>query len=200
VVHDGRVVVAVASRYLDPTTSFLALRPSRDVSVGPGPLRDRLLAFNARVIACFPTLRGVTHHEMFVAGDDIYLCEIAARAGGGGVIASFESRTGINLDEAAVQAQLTGDVPACGPVAEHSTGWVVVYSGPGELRAPIALPDVPWILEAQVLARPGTTLSAPANCNDAVAIVTVRGESEEEVTSRLAEVTKMVSAAVTPAD
>ncbi len=199
VVQDAKVVVAVAARYLDPTTSYLTLAPSRDISVPPGQLLDRLLDFNQRVIACYPEFTGVTHHEMFVAGDEIYFCEIGARAGGGGVIAAFLSRTGINLDEAVVQAQLHGTVPTSRPPAEHYTGFVVIYCGPGVLREPVRVPEEPWILEAQILAEPGDLLSAPANCNDAIAIVSVRGDSEQEVLDRLAIVTELVTSAVTTA-
>lgn len=196
VVQDAKVVVATAARYLDPTTSFMTLTPSRDVSVPAGPLLDRLLDFNQQVTACYPDFTGVTHHEMFLAGEDIYFCEIAARAGGGGVIAAFLSRTGVNLDEAMVQAQLHGTVPVGGPPADHRTGFVVIYSGPGVLREPIRVPDELWVLEAQILAKPGDLLAAPVNCNDGVAIVSVRGDSEQEVIDRLAIVADLVRSAL----
>lgn len=186
VVQDAKVVAAVAARYLDEPTSFERLRPCRDVGLPPGPELDALLDFNQRVLECYPGFTGVTHHEMFLTTDGVCFCEIGARAGGGGVIAGFLSRTGINLDEAVVQSQLLGTVPAPAAVPDHLTGFVVVYAGPGTLRAPIQVPDEPWVLEAQILAKPGERLTGPANCNDAVAIVSVRGDSEADVIDRLA--------------
>jgi biotin carboxylase len=188
VVQDARVVAAVASRYVDDTTSYQHLAPCRDVGIPAGPELDDLLEFNRRVLACFPGFTGVTHHEMFVTASGICFCEIAARAGGGGVIATFLSRTGINLDEAAVQAQLIGSVPAPSQVPGHLTGWTVLYSGAGLLTEPIVPPAEPWVLEAQILAAPGEQLSRPRNCNDAVAVISVRGDSETEVINRLTEV------------
>lgn len=126
---------------------------------------------------------------MFVTGSAVCFCEIAARAGGGGVIAGFRSRTGVNLDEAAVQAQLTGSVPAPAAVAGHLTGWAVLYSASaGILAEAIQVPAQPWVIEAQILAQAGEPLPALVNCNSAVAIISVRGDTEADVTGRLAEV------------
>jgi hypothetical protein len=197
VVRDGKVLVATASRYLDETTSYLRLAPSRSISVEPGPLLDRLLAFNQQVIECYPAYSGVTHHEMFVSGDDIVFCEIAARAGGGGVIAGFRSRTGVDLDEAALRAQLHEPPPDYRMPAPHLIGFVVVYSAPAVVRRPLRLPDEPWVLEAQILVHPGDTIKAPVNCNDAVAIVSVRGDTAEEVVARLETVVREVQSSLT---
>ncbi|MFF8784452.1 ATP-grasp domain-containing protein [Streptomyces sp. NPDC015125] len=188
VVQDSEVVAAVAGRYIDETTSYTELRPCRDVAVAPGPRLDALLEFNQRVLTAHPGFTGVTHHEMFVRGDDIVFCEIAARAGGGGVIAGFLSRTGVNLDEAVIQAQVEGTVPASPAPAAHLTGFTVIYAGAGVLEQPLTPPDEPWVLERQILAAPGDTLSEPENCNDAVAIISVRGDTEDEVVQRLNQV------------
>jgi biotin carboxylase len=197
VVRDGKVLVATASRYLDETTSYLRLAPSRSVSVEPGRLLDRLLAFNQQVIDCYPAYSGVTHHEMFVSGDDIVFCEIAARAGGGGVIAGFRSRTGVDLDEAALRAQVGEPPPDYRTPAPHLIGFVVIYSAPAVVRRPLRVPDEPWVLEAQILARPGDTIRAPVNCNDAVAIVSVRGDSTAEVVARMQAVVLEVQTSLT---
>lgn len=194
VVRDGKVVAAIASRYLDETASFRASMPCRSVAVPGGPLLDELADFNQRVIACYQGFTGVTHHEVFVTGDGCCLCEIAARAGGAGVAAGFWSRTGINLHQVAVQAQTQGSVPSAIEVAPHLTGWVLIHAGPGILLEPIEVPDAPWVVEARILARPGDLLAAPTSCSNCVAVVTVCGSTEAEVIGRLAEVV----AAATP--
>lgn len=200
VVQDGKVLAAVAARYLDEPTSYTRLRPCRDVAVAPGPLLDALLEFNQRVLAAHPGFTGVTHHEMFVRDGEIVFCEIGARAGGGGVIAGFLSRTGVNLDEAVVRAQVEGTVPVPAAPAGHLTGFTVLYAGPGILQRPLTPPDEPWVLECQVLARPGDRLDRPENCNDAVAIVSVRGDTEDEVVRRLDHVGRHMAPVVSPGD
>jgi biotin carboxylase len=199
IVRDGTVVAATGARYLDDTRSYLDGKPCRDVGLAPGPLLDSLLEFNQRALRCYPGFTGTTHHEMFVTSSGICFCEIACRAGGGGVIAGFLSRTGVNLDHAVLQAQVTDSLPPYGEVAHHLTGWVVLYSRAGVLAEPVQVPERPWIIEAQILARPGDALTGPVNCNSAIAIVSVRGETEEEVTRRLNEVIRCVAPRIEPA-
>jgi L-amino acid ligase C-terminal domain 2 len=79
-------------------------------------------------------------------------------------------------------------------VSSHMTGWVMIYAGPGVLRAPVPVPAEPWVIEARVLARPGDRLRTPRSCGDGVALVSVRGDTEVEVADRLAA----VAAACTP--
>lgn len=193
VVRQGHVVAATAGRYLDETSCYRASRPCRSVGVRDGELLDQLLDFNQRVISCYRGFSGVTHHEIFVTSDGCCLCEIAARAGGAGVAAGFWSRTGVNLHQVAVQAQVQDSVPSSIDVARHLTGWVLIHAGPGVLLEPIVIPDEPWVVEARILARPGHLLPTPTSCNDCVAVVTVRGSTEAEVASRLDEVVKMAT-------
>jgi hypothetical protein len=196
VVADGTVVAAMASRYLESTLSYLDDQPRRAlraVSLAPGPELDRLLEFNQRVLNCHPGFTGAIHHEMFVTDGGVCFCEIGARAGGGGVMASFRSRTGVNLDEAVLRGQVTGTLPPVSEVIPHQTGWVILYAEPGRLAEP-------WVLEAQIMAQPGEELADPVNANAGVAIVTVRGDTETEVTERLAEVIRAGTPRVTPAD
>ncbi|HEX3479340.1 MAG TPA: hypothetical protein VHT91_30160 [Kofleriaceae bacterium] len=186
VVSAGTPTAVNVSCLVDPTTSFTTLAPSRSVNLADGPEREALIAFNRQVLACYPWYSGVTHHEVFLdrAGRPVF-CEIAARPGGGGIIAGFQHRTGINLDEAAVMAQLTGEVPK--PTADRTdlTGFVMVYGQPGPLRALPERPDEPWILEFDTLRKVGDVLAAPTRWAEAVVLVAVTGRTEHEVTERL---------------
>jgi hypothetical protein len=185
VVDRGRVIAATASDAIDDNRSFETQSFFRDIAVPPGQLLDDLLAFNASVIAAHPDFLGVTHHEMFVSPDGVCFCEIAARAGGGGVLAGFRDRTGCNLDEVVLQSHLLGRVRQHLEVAEHLTGYFILYGGPGRV---VAIPPVPpedWVVEAQLVAQPGQLLDPPADWGDAVAVVTVRGETQAQIRERL---------------
>jgi hypothetical protein len=198
VVREGMVVAATAGRYLDETMAYKTLAPCRDVAVPDGALLDELLDFNQRVIDCYPWFTGVMHHEMFLNEDGICFCEIAARAGGGGVPAGFWSRTGMNLHQIVVQAQALEPVPGKIQVASHLTGWVMIYAGAGVLRQPVQFPDAPWVIEARAFAEPGDRLRAPGSCGEGIALVSVAGASEAEVTSRLALVAESCIPDVAP--
>ena len=148
------MIAATAADSIDATNSYLSQPYCRGIAVPDGPLLDELLAFNAKVIAAHPDYWGVTHHEVFVAPDGLCFCEIAARAGGGGVLAGFRSRTGLNLDQVALSAQLLDRVPQHIEVAGHLTGYALLYAGPGQLVRMPAAPTDDWVLEVQLLARP----------------------------------------------
>lgn len=185
VVDRGRVIAATAADSIDATNSYLSQPYCRGIAVPDGPLLDELLAFNAKVIAAHPDYWGVTHHEVFVAPDGLCFCEIAARAGGGGVLAGFLSRTGVNLDEVALTAHLLDQVPQQIEVAGHLTGYAMIYAGPGQLVRMPAAPTDDWVLETQLHASVGQELERPADWGDAVAVITVRGDTPEQVQHRV---------------
>lgn len=198
VVQKGKVIAATAGRYLDEVASYRAVQRCWGAAVPEGPLLNELLDFNQRVVSCYPEFTGVTHHEIFVTGSGCCHLEIAARAGGGGIPACFWSRTGVNLRQAAVQAQLQDTVPASIEIAPHLTGWAVIHAGPGILREPIKVPGKPWVIEARALAQPGSMLEAPESCSEGVAVVSVRGDTEAEVTSRLTEAVETTAVNIEP--
>lgn len=194
VVDRGRVIAATAGRSVDPTNNYVLTRPYRDVGVAAGHDLDALLAFNAAVAAAFPDFRGVFHHEVFATPQEIVFCEVGARAGGGGIIAGFAARTGQNLDNIVLKAQLLDRVPSEIAVHERLTGYVMLYSHAGRLVSMPPAPTEPWVIEAQILASPGDVRGPSADWSDAVVIVTVGGETESDVMNRL----DTVIAAMTP--
>nr|WP_157528307.1 hypothetical protein [Kibdelosporangium sp. MJ126-NF4]CEL18026.1 hypothetical protein [Kibdelosporangium sp. MJ126-NF4]CTQ90746.1 hypothetical protein [Kibdelosporangium sp. MJ126-NF4] len=193
VIHEGKVVAAMAGRTLTDTTSYLRGEHWIDVNLGPGPVLDTLLDYNSRVMGTYPWFSGATHHEMFLTEDGPVFCEIASRAGGGGTLAGFLFRTGVSLDEAIVQAQTVGTVPAISQVLDHLTGFTMIYGSPGILLEDVSAPPESWVIEEQILAHKGDRLEAPSACDDAVAIISVRGESEHEVRQRLDHVIEYAS-------
>ncbi|MFF8288718.1 hypothetical protein ACF068_05720 [Streptomyces sp. NPDC016309] len=192
VVRDGVPLAATAGRSVQETTSYRRLEAFRDVAVGPGRTLDRLLRFNRDVLACYPDFSGVTHLEVFLDADEVCFCEIGGRPGGGGIIPGFQSRTGVNLDEMTIRAQLGDTVPEPPPPAAHLTGYALVYAPAGRLTADLTPPAADWIIDTQLRFRVGDVMPRPAGWNQAAAIVTVRGASEAEVESRLDQVIEAV--------
>jgi hypothetical protein len=171
---------------MDPTTSYQQSRPLRGVAVPKGRVLEELLAFNERVVACYPQLSGVTHHEVFLSQDGPCHCEIAARSGGTGVAAGFWSRTGINLHAMTARAQLGLPMPARIDVADHLTGWALLYQVRDGEAAARWLPPAPWIVQTRV--QESSARAAPRSVGDGSFLVTVRGNTERQVTERLAAV------------
>ncbi|MFJ8584839.1 ATP-grasp domain-containing protein [Streptomyces sp. NPDC093595] len=192
VVRDGVPLAATAGRSVQDTTSYRRLEAFRDVAVGPGRTLDRLLRFNRDVLACYPDFSGVTHLEVFLDDDEVCFCEIGGRPGGGGIIPGFHSRTGVNLDEVTIRAQLGDEIVRPAPPAAHLTGYALVYAPAGRLETDLTPPDADWIIDTQLRFRVGDVMPEPAGWNQAAATVTVRGDSEAEVESRLDQVIEVL--------
>jgi hypothetical protein len=148
VVRDGVPLAVVAGHSLDDTANYRRFTAYRDVGVGPGPLLELLLAFNVRVLGCYPRLSGVTHHEVFVADDGVCFCEIAGRPGGGGIIPGFISRTGVNLDQMTARSQVGLPIPDPALPEPHLTGYAMIYAPLGVLRTNLRVPQEAWIVDA----------------------------------------------------
>lgn len=190
IVEAGRPIVAAPARYLDPLAAFTLRRPRRSVSVGSGPLREALLAFNARVLATLPWFSGAAHLEAFAAGGgQLVFCEVAGRPGGAGIAPTVMHLCGVDLYEAALLPQLGRSAPRPGgaPAPERSaTGWVSLYGAPGVLRGVADPPAADWVIAATVRRRPGDRLGQhPSMVNDSVACVSVCGPDPDTVVSRL---------------
>jgi hypothetical protein len=130
---------------------------------------------------------------VFVGEDGaITFCEIAARAGGAGVIpAVIAAYGGLNLMHAAIRAQLGEPMPAAVPRL-RSAGWLVVHRREGEVLevSDEAEFDDPWITFRQVGVRVGTRTGTAVSSVDAAARFVVVGDGERQVTERLETVRK----------
>ncbi|WP_327404486.1 hypothetical protein OG194_33415 [Streptomyces sp. NBC_01288] len=188
VVEGSRVITATAGHSIHSTTAYLTQDHFWDIEVAPGPLFDRLRAFNDRVIACYPGFSGVTHHEVYVTADgEIVFGEIAARLGGGGIRAGLRARTGIDLVAAMIAAQVGDPLPRPTRWSEQLSGYTLVYVPGLHMTRAVDL-DHPWVLEQQVYATPGSAMDPPRAWEQAAAIVTVSGRDEHEVAERLLQV------------
>ncbi len=187
VVAGGRVLAATVSAYLDPTTNYRDYLPCRSATLDPGPLTDRILAFNAAVVAALGDFSGVTHHELFLRpGGEPVLCEIAGRPGGTGVAPTFRHAFGLDLYQAAVEAQLGRQLTAPARVSADAAGDTMIYAPPGRIAgfsSPLLGED--WVLDVVIRKRPGDLLREPTMFGDAVAIVTVCGPDARTVRERL---------------
>ncbi|MBK0123588.1 ATP-grasp domain-containing protein [Pantoea sp. S61] len=193
VVSNGKVIAATAGISIDPPSNFETSTPYYDVSLNNGELLDRLLDFNSKVVSCYPFFSGVTHHEVFVNDQGLYFCEIGARAGGGGVIACFNRRTGINLDEVVLSSQIDGSIPLEIDVADIMTGYVMIYGSEGKNAPCIKKYEMPWVIEHQINVSPGEILKKPKDWSDVVSIISVEGENHSQILSRLNEAFNFVN-------
>lgn len=187
VVNNGRVLAATVGRLIDPTTNFATNgQPVRGVALSDGPLLDRFLDFNKRVLEAMPAHTGITHLETFHTPDDeILFNEIGARPGGVGIVPNFAHRTGYDLYDLQIRTQLEIPLPEVIEISPELTGLLLVYAGPGRLLVAPQIPDEPWITFVDIYQPPDGLLDRPADISQAVLNVGVRGTSTAELLDRL---------------
>ena len=131
IVFDRRVRFAVASRYDTPpfvvaheggifVTQTLSSRE---------PRAQALLEINARVLASFGLVRGVSHTEFIHAADGrIYFLETSARVGGAFIVDVVEAASGLNLWREWARLEIAGEDGGYDPPAEADRSGGIVLS------------------------------------------------------------------------
>lgn len=188
----GCTTVRSVSRYWQPTLGFTTEHRLASSMVPTSPLTAAVDNLNERVLDALELTRGVTHLEVFAppAGPPIF-CEVAARAGGAGVVPAVEVVHGINLIECAIRLEL--DEPVPDPVDRaNAAGWVVFHRKPGQVRDISTQADFPesWVEVAQVNVSVGDVSPAARTSVDAAALLIVSGDTHAEVERRLHEVVR----------
>ena len=189
-VRAGQAVVASVSQFIDSNSVFRLGGQCRSVELAPGPANDELLRANREILARLPWFTGVTHLELFLDPDGgAVFCEIAGRAGGGGIVPAFRHRFGVDLRQASIAAQLGHPLPEPDPHAPGAhglTGEAMIYAPrPGPMAAYGSPPQADWLLAAVLKHRPGDLLEAPRWYADGIAAIAVSGSDPVTVTERL---------------
>jgi hypothetical protein len=92
------------------------------------PLSQALIAANARVLAAFGLVRGVSHTEFIRARDGtLHFLETSARVGGAFIVDVVEAATGTNLWREWANVEIAGDRAAyTPPLAHHRCAGIVL--------------------------------------------------------------------------
>lgn len=188
IISNGEIIFICASKYLTEPLQYQNKGYLGSYLLDPhSPLSSRLTELTEKLINCLDTPSNTTFHaEWFhTPHDELILCEIASRTGGGKIVNNIYHGYGVHLDQAFVQTQC--GVPFSLPVQNVSmkpiklTGWVKIPPKQGIfLSAPLAqLPE--WVKEYQLLAQPGKSYSSPNGVREYIAAFIVEGDSELEI-------------------
>ncbi|MGK5637874.1 ATP-grasp domain-containing protein [Streptomyces sp. URMC 126] len=176
---DGRVLHAVASRYLHSNldTAVHGLPSVSGMLSADEPVAKRLCAAAADTVAALPPVAEVTafHAEFFHTPDDeVVLCEIACRPGGCGIPEAFELATGVNPYAAQLlgQAGRISGVEVAAGRPRH--GWAWFPPRPGVLRRLPARCPLPGTVRYTARGRAGARYRGPASSTDRVAELVFR--------------------------
>ena len=151
-------------------------------------LLDRLTAFIRESLGALPTPDSFAFHaEVFhTVQDQLIICEIASRAGGGKLRELVFYTFGLQLNKLMTQAQCSmlvkkTAVQMVGPLS----GFLYVYPKSGRFMGAPSSINKSWVKEYQVFAQPGQLFSGPSTSIDKIAFFIVQGENELEIISRL---------------
>ncbi|WP_073154092.1 ATP-grasp domain-containing protein [Seinonella peptonophila] len=190
VVADGKLVFCCASKYLHQPLQYSRMGYLGSYLLDQqNPLYQRLLTQTAHLLASFPTPTNTTFHaEWFYTPDDqIILCEIASRTGGGKIIEMIEAAYHIQMVQAFLQPQCQINMPfdQILNTPHKLAGWVKIPPKPGKfISAPTPI-LLPWVRDFQLLAEPGKEYHHPNGIGSYIASFVVDGATEQEVFEKL---------------
>jgi len=130
-VFNRQVVFAVASAYGSPPMTvaheggIFVTRTMRD----DDPLARNLTEANARLLAAFGLLRGVSHTELIRGHDGtLYFLETSARVGGAFIVDVVEAATGMNLWREWAKIEVAGEHGSYAPAGSNRRSAGIVLS------------------------------------------------------------------------
>lgn len=190
---DGQVRFTSVSKYASNCLAFQTGGANASyLLAGDHPLRSRMIQSIISLLAVFEIPPCMTFHaELFHTFDDeIVLCEIASRTGGGRLNEYIKVAYSIDMNQAWIRSQcgLLTEIPenydpVRGPF--WITGDILIPPKKGILVQVMKQPLPEWVLEYRIHAQEGMYYSEPERSVDHIASFVVKGETEEEVQVRL---------------
>ncbi len=187
IIENGNIKLCSISKYLNSTLSFSICNSLISVMDDDPIIKAKISSFNSAVIDTLKLKNGVTHHEVFVDNEgNVVFCEIAARAGGAGVIKAIEHSYGVNLLDADISLELKQLSPTI-IESDQYCGWIIFYRKNGLIKE---LPnikdfDLPWISYVKFHSDIGDKISNAKFSTDAIATFVVSGKNTQEITEKV---------------
>lgn len=154
------------------------------------PITHRLIQFAKDVLKALEAPSLATFHcEIFHnTQDELVLCEIACRLGGGRIVPVLNAGFGVDLYEYWVKAQVgIPQVIKAKAEPQQMAGHLLYLPKGGVYRGPTTFEQLAWVDELLINVQPGKRYGAHSSVDFAGSAV-VTGKTETEVRAKLAEV------------
>ena len=154
------------------------------------PITQRLITFTKAVLKALEAPALATFHcEVFHSTDDeLVLCEIACRLGGGRIVPVLDAAFGVNLYEYWIKAQVGIPLDIKAQTEPQKMAGHLLYLPKGGIyRGPTTFEQLDWVDELLINVKPGKRYGANSSVDFAGSAV-VTGKSDIEVRSKIAEV------------
>ncbi|SMF37472.1 ATP-grasp domain-containing protein [Pseudobacteriovorax antillogorgiicola] len=153
---------------------------------------ETLEAVANEVITLLGLQKGVTHLEVFLNNKgEIVFCEVAARAGGGGIVAMIEEASGVNLNRELLKIELDeGWTDSLVPIGEERRSCGLIGIRNHRFGSVTSIPSLAefkntWIHRSEINSRIGMTALPASHCTDFSAFFIVSGKSYQETLDRI---------------
>ncbi|MGB8956216.1 MAG: ATP-grasp domain-containing protein [Tumebacillaceae bacterium] len=194
---NGEIVLIWPSKYTTGCLAFQDGTSNGSYLLGAeNPMTARLIDYVKQVLGALPTPEHVSFHaEVFhTPQDELVFCEIAGRTGGGHIRQAFKTGFGVDLNQISVQAQCgikfdSADFATGAQVPRQYCGFLMVPSKKGVLRKVPEGRYADWVTQSKITAAPNQVFNGSVSSADTIGLFFVEGESEEQVISRLQELT-----------
>ena len=150
-------------------------------------IKDELLKATTKLLAGLPTpLNTAFHAEFFHSkSDEIILCEIASRSGGGEIINVINKTYKIHLNESLVRSICGLEVKKPVIPKEKLGGFSLIPPKKGIFKGYKTNIDYPWIQEVKYHAEIGKKYDDAQHSVEQIAAVIVAGDTEQELRYRI---------------
>jgi len=196
VIYQNEIKCIYPSQYLTSCLSYKEDKPNGSVQLDESnPLFQKLVQYTSKVLTTLSTPNYMAFHaELFsTSTDDIYLCEIASRVGGGQINKCMEISLNVNLKQLSIKFETSTKhnvipiIQKINKTVKNKTGFLTIQNKPGVLKQFSDSVPFEWVKEYTIHVTKGTNLKPPNSVSDYIASVVVIGENSNEVSNRLWE-------------
>ena len=191
-IHNGNVIATFVSHYYMGCLEFQSNRPSSTYMINKdNPLYDLLKINVKNVIAQLPNFfNGSFHAEFFVTEtNEIYLCEIGSRTGGGEIGKAIEHSTGINLNKASLYLKANYNVESIvkSNITRYS-GFILLPPRKAIYQGIKQQLEEEWVVSIKNMGEIGKKYDDARLSVDHIISVVIEGNNEEELIARINKV------------
>ena len=200
VVVDGTPVFCAVSQYFQPLLVAAGAPLGGYVLTDADPRAELARGLHRDVVTALRLGSGVTHMELFELSDGLVFGEIACRPGGGGITASVQAATGIDLVAAAFELQLGRQPSVAARSPEASYAWLGMPARPGTVREISDVADlhaIEGVLAATNHYAPGELIAGQTTSTFHATTLLLRVADPAEFSSVRAQVERRYRLAVT---
>ena len=196
IIHNGKEVVVAPFGFINDGFAFSRGDDYPIYSLeDTNPLKQRIIEYARTLIHdVLPSPQNLIFHlELFhTPEDELVLCEIASRMGGGRINDSMRVNTGVDPKMAYLEAEINPDLQVIEPFCTQTSdlaGWMLIPYKVGTLiSAPETCP-FEWA-DYRFSGKAGKQYGPPINMGISLASVVVRGNGEKDVIDKLQQVSQ----------